>query len=70
MTFGSVALSGIGSVSGIAAAGAWFFPFLIASLAYYHHTANDPEKKPINQRRLYQEYDFIVVGQSKWGTAL
>ena len=50
-------------VAGVAAAGAWFFPFLVATLAYYHHASNDPERRPIDRENLYKEYDFIVVGK-------
>jgi hypothetical protein len=50
-------------VAGVAAAGAWFFPFLVATLAYYHHASNDPERRPINKEELYKEYDFIIIGE-------
>ena len=49
-------------VAGVAAAGAWFFPFLVATLAYYHHASNDPERRPVNRENLYKEYDFIIIG--------
>ena len=54
MTFGSVTLAGVGTATGLVTAGAWFFPFLIASIAYYHHTLNDPERKPIDRANLYR----------------
>ena len=49
-------------VAGVAAAGAWFFPFLVATLAYYHHASNDPERRPVNRENLYKAYDFIIIG--------
>ena len=49
-------------VAGVAAAGAWFFPFLVATIAYYHHASTDPERRPVNRENLFKEYDFIIIG--------
>ncbi len=67
---GSVTLSGVGSLSGVAATTVWFFPFLLAAITYYHKTVNDPERKPINRKNLYREYDFIIVGAGSAGAVV
>ena len=48
---------------GLVVAQNWFVPFLAAAMALYHITVDDAEKMPTNRRRLYKEYDFIVVGE-------
>nr|XP_027206968.1 glucose dehydrogenase [FAD, quinone]-like [Penaeus vannamei] len=43
----------------------WFFPALLAAIAYYKYDEIDPESRPINQERLFKEYDFII-GECNW----
>lgn len=74
MAFGfpTIALTGIGSTSvpGLVATGVWFFPFLMAAIAYYHGPGDDPERKIINRKRLYAEYDFVIIGGGSAGAVL
>lgn len=48
---------------GLAVAQNWFIPFFMAAMAIYHTTVDDPEKMPMNRRKLYKEYDFIIIGE-------
>ena len=48
---------------GLAVAQNWFVPFLAAAMAIYHITVDDSEKMPTNKKRLYKEYDFIIIGE-------
>lgn len=50
----ATALIGVGKIA--------IIPFLIATLAYYHYDAFDPENRPFNVKEIDHEYDFIVVG--------
>jgi hypothetical protein len=49
---------------------AWFFPMLVAAIAYFHYELLDPESRPIDvaTELLHPEYDFIVVGAGSAGT--
>ena len=69
MTFASVTLSGL-SPSALVSTGAWFFPWLIAAIAYYHNASVDPERHPVDQKELYSEYDFIVIGAGSAGAVM
>jgi hypothetical protein len=48
---------------------AWFFPVLMAAIAYFHYELLDPESRPIDvaTELLHQEYDFIIVGAGSAG---
>ena len=69
MTFASVTLSGL-SPSALVSTGAWFFPWLIAAIAYYHNASVDPERHPVDQKDLYTEYDFIIIGAGSAGAVI
>jgi hypothetical protein len=48
---------------------AWFFPVLVAAIAYFHYELLDPESRPIDvaTELLHPEYDFIIVGAGSAG---
>jgi hypothetical protein len=46
--FASVSVAGVGSMPGVLATTAWFFPFLLATVAYYQRTLDDPEQEPVH----------------------
>ena len=69
-TFTTVGLAGVGTLPGLVTTGVWFFPFLLAAVAYYHKTIDDPERKPVNRKHLYAEYDFVIVGGGSAGAVV
>lgn len=64
--FVSTALKTIGIVGSTL----WIIPLLLAGLTYVNYNAHDPESPVINQKNLYREYDFIVVGGGSAGAVV
>lgn len=59
IAFGTVLKTGLTIVG----TGIWLVPVLIAGLSYYNYDMYDPESKPIDQKQLNREYDFIIIGK-------
>lgn len=69
MVVPSLVISGL-SPSALLATGVWFFPFLLASLSYYHYNEVNPERKAEDVTTLLKNYDFIVIGAGSAGSVV
>lgn len=55
----------IASTLGIFGTGLWMIPLLLGTISYYRYDRVDPESRPIDQKQLFAEYDYIVIGGIK-----
>jgi len=66
-----MALAGAAATAAASASGglSWFFPLLVAAIAYFHYELMDPESRPIDivHEMMFDDYDFIVVGAGSAG---
>ena len=67
--FPSLVIAGL-SPTALVNTGLWFFPFLLASLSYYHTQQDNPEGRVKGVKKLLKSYDFIIVGGGSAGAVV
>lgn len=55
---------------GIVGSTLWLIPLIFAGLTYWNYNNLDPEAPVVNQKTLFREYDFIVVGGGSAGAVV
>lgn len=62
-----IASTVIKSTFGVVTTSLWLIPLLLAAISYYRYDRVDPESRPIDQKILYAQYDFIIIGAGSAG---
>lgn len=65
-----IASTVIKSTFGVVTTSLWLIPLLLAAISYYRYDRVDPESRPIDQKILYAQYDFIIIGAGSAGNLL
>lgn len=65
-----IASTVIKSTFGVVTTGLWLIPLMLAAISFYRYDRVDPESRPIDQKVLFAEYDFIVVGGGSAGAVV
>lgn len=65
-----IASTVIKSTFGVVTTSLWLIPLLLAAISYYRYDRVDPESRPIDQKILYAQYDFIVIGSGSAGAVV
>lgn len=55
---------------GVVGSTLWLIPLILAGLTYVNYDKHDPESPVRDARKLYREYDFIVVGGGSAGAVV